>query len=120
MKYFCVEGALHGISESGLHWFLTYYSYYKTQIGIELASGDMCFLYGCNAANLRGFKIFSVNASFRYHDDEFLELEQKNFIHFRSKSRKIFFAGETKNFNGLMSIWQLNKVRNVEEPKTSD
>lgn len=89
---------LHGIPESGLHWYLTFLDHYKVRLGMSRATTDRCILV--RNGKLRGEIGLQVDDTMFFGEDTFLTWEERDVHIFKVKSRTFLLETVTP-FNGF-------------------
>jgi Reverse transcriptase (RNA-dependent DNA polymerase) len=90
---------LYGKPESGLHWFMTYLHHHRTELGMNQARADKCFLYRRDDGGI-SVTTLQVDDSFGTGTPEFLQDEEKHSLEFRCKPRQLIKTGGHVMFNG--------------------
>lgn len=93
---------LYGISESGLHWYLTYLEHHLTRLGIVRSTVDPCVLIRTHGSMLKCAIVVQVVDSFGLGNPNFLTLEEGAAGRFKHNPR-ILLGTEPVRFKGVYS-----------------
>jgi hypothetical protein len=119
---------LYGIPESGLHWFMTYMHHHRTELGMNQARADKCFLYRRDDGGI-SVTTLQVDDSFGTGTPEFLQDEENHSLEFRCKPRQLIETGGHVMFNGseiskgtgnVYKLQQKRKLQSVREARLDE
>lgn len=125
----CVLKPLYGVPESGLHWFVTYWTHHRERLSMKSTTGDPCLLYRPGDMHAEGVTALQVDDSFGHGTVEFLKDEERESKRFKCKPRKILKIGETTSFNGCQItvernrvhlLRQMDKLGKISKPRNQD
>lgn len=91
---------LYGISEAGLHWYLTYMTYHVEKLGMKKSKVDPGLLFKREYGRLTGAVGIQVDYSLGFGTADFLDLEEKNSKVFITKPHKLL-TESGMDFNGM-------------------
>lgn len=115
---------LYGITESGLHWYLTYVQHHIDRLGMRQSAVDPCVLIRNSEQGLEGLILLKVDDTLGLGTTKFLEEEQEASKHFRSKPRTKLGPNPTafngleiaRHDDGIITITQEDKIYRIRTP----